>query len=74
MEFTCVLSVGGSLVSYIITKQSDAAYTATVKDGYSKHENLPEIIWLKKNADGWQAQPEHDEIVPALMLAIETAE
>jgi hypothetical protein len=61
MEFTCVLSVGGSLAYYIITKHSDMAYTAILKGGQGKRDDLPEIIQLEKSATGWQAAPGHDE-------------
>lgn len=73
MEFTCVLSVGGSLAYYVITKLSDTAYTATLKDGTTKREDLPEVIRLEKGASGWQGEPSHDEVVKGLSYAIETA-
>jgi hypothetical protein len=73
MEFTCVLSVGGSLAHYNITKHSDTVFVATLKDGPAKRDDLPVIIRLDKGDGIWVAEPWHDQIVTGLTHAIETA-
>lgn len=73
MEFICVISVSGSLASYRITKQSNTAFTASLQSGNGKRQELPERIVLTKEAEGWKANPWHDEIVPSLTHAIDSS-
>jgi hypothetical protein len=74
MEFICVLSVGGSLASYIVTKQGQGVYKATLKTGNEKQRSdIPPVIEMEKTENGWQAAPWHSEIVTGLAHAIETA-
>ena len=71
MEFVCVLSVNGSLVSYTITKEAELAYIASLKAGGIKGNEIPETIALKKENGSWKAEPRHDEIIPGLTKCIE---
>lgn len=74
MEFFCVLSVGGSLASYQVQKESEATYKAVLRMVNGKRDDIPVEITLQKEGDNWKAQPHHDEIVRSLVLAIETNE
>ena len=71
MEFVCVLSVNGALVSYTIIKETEEAYTASLKAGGIKRNDVPEGIALKKEDGDWQAEPWHEEIIPGLTNCIE---
>lgn len=72
MEFFCVLSVGGSLASYQVQKESEAEeYRAVLRTNNGKRDDIPLEIMLKKVVDNWQAEPWHDEIVQSLIHAIE---
>lgn len=72
MEFFCVLSVGGSLASYHVQGGRDTTYRAVLRTNNGKRDDIPAEINLKKEADNWQAQPWHPEIVQSLILAIES--
>ena len=71
MEFICVLSVDGSLASYLVRKETESRYTAVLRTANGKREDVPPEISLEKGAEGWQATPSHPEIVPGLIHAIE---
>jgi len=71
MEFVCVLSVSGSLVSYIITEETEETYIASLKTASIKGNDIPETIALKKENGGWKADPWYDEIIPGLTNCIE---
>lgn len=71
MDFFCVLSVGGSLASYHVHKESDKAYKAVLRTNNGRRDDIPAQISLKKEGDNWQAEPWHDEIVKSLIHAIE---
>ena len=66
-----MLSVGGSLVSYIITEEAEETYKASLKTGSIKRNDVPEEIALKKENGGWQAEPWHEEIISGLTNCIE---
>jgi hypothetical protein len=72
MEFICVLSVGGSLVSYQVRKESETNYSAVLRTNNGNREDIPIKIKLEKNGVGWQAQPWHEEIVSGIAHAIDT--
>lgn len=72
MEFICVLSVGGSLASYQVRKESENKYSAVLRTNNGKRDDIPAELILEKNGAGWQAQPWHQEIVSGLIHAIET--
>lgn len=72
MEFFCVLSVGGSLASYHVQRESDKAYKAVLRTNNGKRDDIPAEIALTKKEDNWQAQPWHDEVVKSLIHAIES--
>lgn len=72
MDFYCVLSVGGSLATYQVTKESDLKYSAVFRPVNGKREDIPSRILLEKIAGNWQAQPWPEEIVQALLHAIDT--
>jgi hypothetical protein len=72
MEFFCVMSVDGSLASYLVKKESDAMYKASLRANNGKRDDLPSEIILEKKENGWQAQPMRDDLVQSLILAIET--
>ena len=71
MEFFCVLSVDGSLATYLVKKESDLKYSAVLRPTNGKREDIPSQILLEKGDTDWQAQPPHDEIVKGLLHAIE---
>ncbi|RYZ61114.1 MAG: hypothetical protein EOO14_05840 [Chitinophagaceae bacterium] len=72
MEFFCVMSVDGSLASYLVKKESDTVYKAVLRPNNGIREDLPAEILLEKTGDGWQAQPMHEDLVQSIILAIET--
>lgn len=75
MEFVCVLSVKGSLASYMVTRENDTTYKAIQKTGNSKREDLPfEIVLEKMGPNAWQAEPWLDELIAGLTRCIETPE
>ena len=71
MEFYCVLSVGGSLASYHVKKESEAAYKAVLRTNNGQRDDIPAEISLTKADGEWQAKPPHNEIVQSLIHAIE---
>ena len=71
MEFICVLSVGGSLVSYQVQKQSETKYSAILRTNNGKNDDIPAELLLEKRGTAWQAQPWHEEVVTSLTNAIE---
>jgi len=71
MEFFCVLSIGGSLASYQVQKESEGIYKAVLRTNNGQRDDVPAEIGLRKEASGWQAEPWHQEIVTGLINAIE---
>ena len=71
MEFYCVLSVGGSLASYQVKKESEVAYKAVLRTTNGKRDDIPAEIMLEKRGDDWLSMPKHEEIVQSLIHAIE---
>jgi hypothetical protein len=68
------MSVNGSLVSYQINKKGENSYEAVAKNNNGGLRNdLPEVIELEKNATEWEADPWHNEIVPALTYCIDAS-
>ncbi|HEV7329840.1 MAG TPA: hypothetical protein VGN63_02275 [Flavisolibacter sp.] len=72
MEFFCVMSVDGSLASYLVSKESDVVYKAVLRTTNGKRDDLPPEIILENAGGTWQAQPWHEEVVQSIILAIET--
>ena len=72
MEFYCVMSVGGSLASYHVQKESDVAYKAILRTNNGRRDDIPAEILLEKATGSWQAQPWHEEVVQSIILAIES--
>jgi hypothetical protein len=72
MEFFCVLSVGGSLASYHVQKQSEEGYKAVLRANHGKRDDIPAEIIFQKEGEKWQAHPWHEEVVQSLVHAIET--
>jgi hypothetical protein len=73
MEFICVLSVEGTLLSYQVSKEEDDGYLATLRNVNAKRDDVPALIRLHKNESGWHAEPWHTEIVSCLTQAIDAA-
>jgi hypothetical protein len=71
MEFVCVLSVEGSLASYVVRQEPENRFKAVLKSYNGKQENIPPEFVLEKTGDGWEAIPWHDQIVTSLAHAIE---
>jgi len=71
MEFVCVVSVKGSLASYIVQQEPENRFKAVLKNYNGKQDDIPLEFVLQKTADGWEAWPKHDEIVTSLAHAIE---
>ena len=71
MEFYCVLSVGGSLASYLVKRESEAFYKAVLRTNNGQRDDIPAEIMLTKDGGEWQAAPWHNEIVQSLVHAIE---
>lgn len=71
MEFFCVMSVDGSLASYLVKKESDSVYKAALRSTNGKREDLPSEIILEKTNGSWQAQPWRENLVQSIILAIE---
>jgi len=71
MEFICVLSVGGTLASYKVRKESDTYYSAELRNNNGQRDDLPAKLTFHKKGTEWQALPWHEEIVSGIMQAIE---
>lgn len=71
MEFFCVLSVGGSLASYLVQKESESAFKAVLRTVNGKRDDIPFEFTLERKEKEWLAQPWHEEIAPALIQAIQ---
>lgn len=71
MEFICVLSVGGSLASYLVREESGNKYAAVLRTNSGKRDDVPVEIFLERKDSSWEAKPGHPEIVAALTHAID---
>lgn len=71
MEFICVLSIGGSLASYQVRKESDISYSAELRNNNAQRNDLPARLTLHKKGTEWLVQPWHEEIVSGITQAIE---
>ena len=72
MDFVCVLSVHGSLVSYIVSREGENRFRAVLKkQNGAAGDDVPEIIDLEKENNNWSAKPWNAEIVPGLTHCIE---
>ena len=69
MEFVCVLSVNGSLASYLVQEEEKEEYTAELKDA-DKRRDIPSKMHVCKKDGEWEANPWHEEIGPAIIHAI----
>jgi hypothetical protein len=65
-----VFSVGGSLATYEVRKESEEEYQASLKTQGGKREDIPPEIKLWKEGEIWQAQPWHEEVVSSLLQVI----
>ena len=74
MEFMCVLSVSGSLANYLVQKESETNYQATLRTVNGEQTDLPPEIRLLKAGNEWSGTPHHEEIFRGLVNAIEAAE
>jgi hypothetical protein len=72
MEFYCVLSVGGSLVTYQVQKTDELTYRAVLRTPNSRRDHVAAEIILQKKEGIWQSQPPDTEVGPGLINAIET--
>lgn len=72
MEFYCVLSVGGSLASYQVVKETDDSYKAALRPGSGRRDDIPERLQLFREGGEWKADPWHNEVVQAIIHAIES--
>jgi hypothetical protein len=73
MEFMCVLSVGGSLATYRLKKESETMYLALLQNATANGADVPAEIILTKIDNAWTGSPQHEEIVRGLGHAIEAA-
>ncbi|HEX6333049.1 MAG TPA: hypothetical protein VFZ78_02415 [Flavisolibacter sp.] len=71
MKFICVLSVGGSLVSYTVSSDEGGAFVAELRSSSERRKDLPSCIILRRENGDWKAEPAHDELTPSLIHAIE---
>lgn len=72
MDFVCVLSVHGSLVSYTVSKEGENQFKAVLRrHNGTKRENVPEVFQFEKKNDKWASQPWDEEIVPGLTHCID---
>ena len=71
MEFICVFSVGGSLASYLVKKESETTYRATLRNSQGRENNLPDIVLLERNGEGWKTNQSQPDVVHNLTQAIE---
>lgn len=67
-----MLSVGGSLAYYVVKKEGENAYKASLKPNSGKRDDVPETIVLEKTDGQWKAVPWHQEIISGLTHCIET--
>lgn len=66
-----MLSVGGSLVTYLLKQESELTYSAVFRPTNGTRTDIPIQVLLEKKGDAWQAHPWDDEIVKGLVGAIE---
>jgi len=71
MEFVCVLSVNGSLLSYHVSQLSETQYKALLRGGGEKRKEIPETIYLERIEKNWEVNPWHRETAEAIIHAIE---
>lgn len=71
MEFTCALSVDGSLAFYYVQKEADHRYQASLR---SQRTDVPAQLILEKQADGWVCTPFHEVLCTGLSHAIEASD
>ncbi len=71
MKFHCVLSVGGSLASYQVEKESDDSYKAVLRNGHVQRNDIPAEVLLFRQEGQWKADPWHPEVAKSLIHAIE---
>jgi hypothetical protein len=69
MEFVCVLSIEGTLVSYMLTREAEDRYRAHLKS--SGMPGLPDNIVLEKKEGQWRTEPWHPDIINSLIHCIE---
>ena len=74
MDFVCVLSVYGSLVSYEISRHGENRFKAVAKgsNGVAR-DDIPQEFELEKKNNNWQATPWHSDIVPGITQCIDAA-
>lgn len=65
-----MLSVDGSLASYLIKPQAVNGYEAVLRVTGEKRRDIPERIMLHVEDGTWIGEPWHDTVVPALIRAI----
>ncbi|GEM_PF-2251700 len=71
MEFVCVLSINGSLLSYHVSQLSETQYKALLRSGGEKRKEIPETIYLERIEKNWEVNPWHRETAEAIIHAIE---
>lgn len=72
MDFVCVLSVHGSLVSYMVSKKGENKFKAVLRrQNGARRDNVPEVFELEKKDNKWSSQPWDEEIVPGLTHCID---
>lgn len=71
MEFVCVMSVAGSLLSYTVVKEAESRYLAKLKRQPALQEGVPEQIIIKKVDGQWVCNPTAKEIVTNLIKCIQ---
>ncbi len=70
MDFVCVLSVDGSLVSYEVSEEN-GKYLAVLKSRSDGVDQQFQRIALEKQNGNWTAQPWQEEIVQSIIKCIE---
>lgn len=68
MEFTCVLSVNGSLAAYQVRNEGESRYTATLR---TVRTDIPSQLVLEKVDGAWTCTPAHDYLCTSLAHAID---
>ncbi|MBA2745721.1 MAG: hypothetical protein H0U44_05805 [Flavisolibacter sp.] len=71
MEFVIVLSYQGSLAFFEVTQVTETHYQARLKTHGEKRVDLPAKLDILKKEGAWAALPGHEEILNAVVNAIE---
>lgn len=70
MEFTCVITVRGSLVTYAVSREKEGVYVARLQSQTEPIPLDPEIL-LHCRDENWVSEPHNPLVSPSLIHALQ---